>query len=239
MNPSRVILIRIVVLGLLFVSSLAWPLSYSATQVNATVVDADTGAQLEGVNVTIEWALENVNGQLREDLFVAETVTDKNGHFYFAPWGPREVTQPPGALGERRRLSSQEPRIALFKPGYPITTVANEWDSSTLDKLFWTGSSVRSSDWNDKVIKIEKYKGSEKTYMQLLHDSMSFGYLPGGVCRWVRIPRMMAALMNEVAVHREVVSQSGIQFRSLGDLEDEARHYHCPSARDILMPYLK
>jgi len=224
---------------LLCISSLAWPLSYSATPTSAIVVDGDSGKPLEGVNVTIEWALENVNGRWRDDLLVAETVTDGKGHFYFPSWGPRSVTQPAGALGERRRLGSQEPRIAMFKPDYPITVVANEWDSSTLDKPDWTGSSVRSSEWNNKVIRFAKYKGSERAYMQLLHDSMAVGYLPAGVCRWVRIPRMVAALMNEVTTHRQVVSHAGIQFRSIADLEDEARTYHCQSARDLLTPYLR
>jgi hypothetical protein len=36
---------------------------------------------------------------------------------------------------------------------------------------------------------------------------------------------MTAALMNEVADHRQVVSENRIQFRSLADLEHETGHF--------------
>lgn len=62
---------------------------YSARAIEGRVVDAATGAPLEGVNVVVAWELEYIRPGISEGRGVAmfelaETVTAANGEFRFA-----------------------------------------------------------------------------------------------------------------------------------------------------------
>ena len=87
---------------------------YTAAPIEAWVVDADTGAPIEGAVVTANWQLVafgfDTGGRKQGQLEVMETVTDKNGRFYFP--GFTKINLSGSALGE------SDPQILIFKPGY-------------------------------------------------------------------------------------------------------------------------
>jgi len=89
-------------------------LYYTAAPIEAWVVDADTGAPIEGAVVTANWQMVafgfDTGGRKKGQLEVMETVTDKNGRFYFP--GFTKINLSGNALGEA------DPQILIFKPGY-------------------------------------------------------------------------------------------------------------------------
>lgn len=109
------LLVRIVLILALATSLQACgDLYYTAAPIEAWVVDADTGAPIEGAVVTANWQLVafgfDTGGRRGGQLEVMETVTDKNGRFYFP--GFTKINLSGSALGEK------DPQILIFKPGY-------------------------------------------------------------------------------------------------------------------------
>ena len=98
-------------------------LYYTADPIEAWVVDAESGAPIEGAVVTANWQLVafgfDTGGRKQGQLEVMETVTDKNGRFHFP--GFTKVNVSGSALGE------EDPQILIFKAGYRYIRVANEY----------------------------------------------------------------------------------------------------------------
>ena len=98
-------------------------LYYTAAPIEAWVVDADTGAPIEGAVVTANWQLVafgfDTGGRKQGQLEVMETVTDKNGRFYFP--GFTKINLSGSALGE------SDPQILIFKPGYRHIRATNQY----------------------------------------------------------------------------------------------------------------
>lgn len=96
---------------------------YTAAPIEAWVVDADTGAPIEGAVVTANWQLVafgfDTGGRKQGQLEVMETVTDKNGRFHFP--GFTKVNLSGNALGE------EDPQILIFKPGYRHIRATNQY----------------------------------------------------------------------------------------------------------------
>ena len=108
-------LVRIVLLVVLTTSLQGCgDLYYTAAPIEAWVVDADTGAPIEGAVVTANWQMVafgfDTGGRKKGQLEVMETVTDKNGRFHFP--GFTKINLSGNALGEA------DPQILIFKPGY-------------------------------------------------------------------------------------------------------------------------
>ena len=98
-------------------------LYYTAAPIEAWVVDAETGAPIEGAVVTANWQLVafgfDTGGRKQGQLEVMETVTDKNGRFYFP--GFTKLNLSGNALGEA------DPQILIFKPGYRHIRATNQY----------------------------------------------------------------------------------------------------------------
>ncbi len=96
---------------------------YTAAPIEAWVVDADTGAPIEGAVVTANWQLVafgfDTGGRKQGQLEVMETVTDRNGRFYFP--GFTKINLSGSALGEA------DPQILIFKPGYRHIRATNQY----------------------------------------------------------------------------------------------------------------
>lgn len=96
---------------------------YTAAPVEAWVVDGATGAPIEGAVVTANWQLVafgfDTGGRRAGQLEVMETVTDRNGRFYFP--GFTKVNLSGNALRE------EDPQILVFKPGYRYMRVVNQY----------------------------------------------------------------------------------------------------------------
>ena len=209
-------------------------LSYSAKPINAVVIDAETREPLGGVIVLVVWTLENSNGGGGPFWIYEETVSNKDGHFEFAGWGPTNVPQDSG--DPPWRLSTEQPVLYLFKSGYAFGSVANEWESWMLGNRAWTGDSVRSSMWNNKSIALRRFQGTEEQYLNSL--SRTAGRLPLQECRWAKFPRLTAALVKErgdrVAPY---VSNSLPTMKSLR--EKAADQPGCAAPSEVLGPFLK
>jgi len=120
MNP----LVRTVLLVVLATSLQGCgDLYYTAAPIEAWVVDAETGAPIEGAVVTANWQLVafgfDTGGRKQGQLEVMETVTDKNGRFYFP--GFTKLNLSGNALGEA------DPQILIFKPGYRHIRATNQY----------------------------------------------------------------------------------------------------------------
>ena len=181
---------------------------YSAQEITATVVDADSKDPIEGVNVVAHWAVRGgINyGATVGYVNVMETVTDKNGQFHFSGWGPK----PNLHLGEIRQKA---PALMLFKSGYRYTAVENGGGSLN------AAPSTMTSDWNNRTIAMQRYVGSapdyEAGFISLMTDTDNlerYGY-------WSDIPRFLCALAREnKSLAASEVRNSLYSFKSLADV---------------------
>jgi hypothetical protein len=157
---------------------------YSAEEITATVVDAETKAPLAGVHVIAEWAIRGgMNyGDVVGYMKVMETVTDKNGRFHFPGWGPR----PNLHFGEIRQAA---PALMLFKSGYRYISMENNGNSMD------AAPHATRSDWNHQTITMKPHLWTlrDEAYAPLVTDVESL-WRHG---EWHRIHRFLCALAPE------------------------------------------
>jgi hypothetical protein len=209
-------------------------LSYSASPISATVIDAETRQPLGDVIVLVVWALENSNGGGGPFWIYEETVSNKDGRFEFAGWGPTKVPQDRG--DPPWRLSTEQPIMYLFKSGYPFRSVSNEWESWMLGNRTWTGDPVRSSMWNNKSIELRRFQGTEQEYLNSL--SMTAGRLPLQECKWAKFPRLTAALVRERG--DRVPPYKSNSLPTMKSLQEKAADQPgCAPPSEVLGPFLK
>ncbi len=206
---------------------------YSAEPITAYVVDADTGKPLEGVIVVAHWELE---GGMHVDrvgqMEIMETVTDKDGRFHFAGWGPKPI--PPGLPGNAR-LTIYDPALLFYKQGFKP---AVEFNKLTTAALRGEGPPLRKSDWNGKTIKLEKFTGGlEDRSRSLGNLDITLGFVYNGKnCEWKMTPRMI------VAMHREkLIFRQNEVANSLMDIDhfETWQSTKCGSVKSFLEEYLK
>jgi len=220
-------------LFLVFVASVAVPLdvhalSYSAKSIRATVVDAETDRPVQGVIVNAYWHLEDRGGHGMGPLNVTEAVTDANGVFFMAGWGPMEVPRDADEPLRRGRLDPDQPWLQLFKPGYSFKEVAGNESTSYLNDPFWSGDSVRASAWDGKDIKIERFRGTDEQYLRHLERSS-----PAiGGCWWTKTPRMTAAFIREGQRLKGVSIWNNLP--RLDEISERYEGQYCGSPKDLL-----
>ena len=188
---------------------------YSADEITATVVDADTKLPIAGVNVIAEWVVRGgINyGGVVAYMNVMETVTDRDGRFHFSAWGPR--------LNFHFGTIFQEaPTLILFKPGYRLGVAAN--NGSVLEP----SPSKMKSDSNGQTIKLERRASSvlERSDLKIfmyteLADLWTLG-------EWSHIPRFLCALSPDSgsAPEREILKNT-YSWKALAQ-----RGVHCNSS---------
>ena len=158
--------------------------TYTAEPIAARVVDADTGAPVEGVNVVAAWQAKGglEGGNIMGYVTVMEDVTNGNGEFSFPGWGPKRWKN--GAI------RNGAPLLILLKPGYEV-------------RLLWEGKygvefapSHLSSSWHGKSIPLKKFEGSLDLYDQYLSGLRTFltTLLLEGECAWKSMPRALATI---------------------------------------------
>jgi len=210
-------------------------LSYSAKPITATVLDAETGKPVEGVIVNAYWHLEDQGGHGLGPFNVTEAVTDSNGGFFMPGWGPMEVPQYPSQPFLRARLDPNQPWLQLFKHGYKFEMVQGDESTSYLDNPFWTGSPVRESAWDGKVIKIERFQGSDRQYVNHLHGVRVS--VPTTRCWWLKNPRMTAALIREGERLKSVTGRN--EILSFEDVMEYDKGRSCVQSRAIIEELLR
>jgi len=158
--------------------------TYTAEPIAARVVDADTGAPVEGVNVVAAWQAKGglEGGNIMGYVTVMEDVTNGNGEFSFPGWGPKRWKN--GAI------RNGAPLLILLKPGYEV-------------RLLWEGKygvefapSHLSSSWHGKSIPFNRFQGSLDLYDQYLSGLRTFltTLLLEGECAWKSMPRALATI---------------------------------------------
>jgi hypothetical protein len=164
---SRRILIG-VILVLLPLWALGDPPLYSAKEIHGQIVDEETGQPLEGVVVVAEWKLYSQgigHGGHSGTINTIEVLSDKEGKYFIPAWGPRP--RPPFAY-----LDHLDPELKIFKSDYYPKDLSNE----VLGSANRNRSMVRSSDWDGKVIKLQRFRGDWMDYA----DKIDFVWAPGG-----------------------------------------------------------
>jgi len=159
------------------------PRSYSAESIEAWVVDEATGKPLEGVIVVAHWPLEvERHDSWVGELQIMETVTDKNGRFFFPAWGPK--------YAKRGHLTYLDPAIYLYKDGYRWKALTNNFTTAVSYK------ESRSSKWNQETVSLQAFMGSTEKYASHLGDLSNFlNFLyKGEYCFWRQAPRILLAL---------------------------------------------
>ena len=170
---------------------------YTADEITATVVDADTKEPIAGVNVIAEWVVEGGfslhSTEILGYMNVMETVTDQNGRFHFPGWGPR----PNFHFGA---VFQQAPLLVFFKPGYEYAGADNYGKSLTAAPRRMT------SDWDGKTISMRRRLSSvlirdalEIPMSTQLENLWSLG-------EWSHIPHFLCALSpdNDFSPERQI-----------------------------------
>lgn len=211
---------------------------YSAEPITAHVVDAETGKPLEGVIVVAHWQLEGglEGGNRLGQMMVMETVTDAQGRFHFAAWGPKTV--PLGLLANpitaNARLKDMDPQLLLFKRDYSPLVLRNE---RTMAQMAYSIPATRKSDWNSKTIRLEPFKeGLEKwaKRLEFFKTDLDFSYKSDS-CEWKQTPRMLASMHREKMRLKSQAVDSSI--RAISDVYVETGR--CSSPEEFFGEYLQ
>lgn len=175
--------------------------NYSAEPITAWVVDAETNQPVEGVVVVAHWQLEGglEGGNNLGQMMVMEAVTDAGGKFSFAAWGPKEMPGNYPLYASNARLKNMDPEMLFFKSGYQYLRLEN---NKTLEQIRGKEPYVRSSDWNGKTIKMERFKGGAKEYVRSLSFLMTNLRFIEDDCVWKIMPNMILKLQKQADIFK-------------------------------------
>jgi hypothetical protein len=196
-------------------------------------VDSETGAPIEGAVVVVRWEVETFHADLGGWLVMDEAVTDRDGMFHFKAWGPLRT---PDSNGSRTRLSPNVPSISVFKSGYKIERSSAGDDMDYMDDRSYTGPAVRIVYANEKVMALERFRGTETQYGTYLDRALPLG---GPLCNYQLIPQMYAAVVMEDQ-RLNSVTGDGIPNTSPRDLEKSDGRHKCQiTLHGAIQKYLK
>lgn len=182
--------------------------NYSAEAINAWVIDNQTGKPLEGVVVVASWVLMRgtVGGRSRiGPIMTLEAVTDANGRFFFPAWGP--VHNETAGF-----LDHEDPELTLFKAGYQLISLTNDYRVDFRDK-----PSKRKSESNGRKILLQRFDGSDDKYAEYLANAgnrliLMFEWHRN--CNMNRTPMLAQALDRENSrLENHGLRKGGFTFR--------------------------
>ena len=167
---------------------------YSAKAIEGTVVDVETGKPLEGVVIVAHWSLyTRLVGNEKTLLQVTEVVTDKNGRYAIAAWGPKALP----AMADFRE--GRDPELLLFKSGYEPEAFRNPWtglQNPLTEDTTGRRPPVGDFIWNGKPLPLKKWSGDLNEYARRLGSWK--GRLPHfNPNDWRAYPRMVISLDRE------------------------------------------
>jgi hypothetical protein len=183
--------------------SCATAIDYSAESIEAWVVDADTGAPVQGAVVVAHWQLMGgmEGGNIVGQVMVLEAVTDGAGRFYFPAWGPVRHSGP-------GRLDVQDPGLIIFKSGYKFLALANDL---TKEAIEFRLPPHRKSKWNGKTIPM-KNLGRDLSKIRDAHSSLgtalNFVIKEPRDCLWKKVPVASDTFHNKISWLPEVAELS-------------------------------
>jgi len=231
----------------LFFISLLLPLqacttNYSAEPISARVVDAETNQPVEGVVVVAHWQLEGglEGGNNLGQMMVMEAVTDQAGQFSFPAWGPKKMPSDYPLYASNARLKNMDPEMLFFKSGYQYLNLQN---NKPLSQMGGMKPYIRTSDWNGKTVKMEKFKGGLKEYahhLSGLDDELERATISKyGYCEWKNIPLMLSVTGSQSKLFEtEKISHSSINNHLLANEEAYAQK-GCGSVKEFFRGHVK
>lgn len=231
----KIILVITFLLILIPLQACAHSPFYSAKEIKATIVDAETGEPLEGVVVVAQWILFEGgigHGGHGRRLEVLEAVTDKEGKFTITGWGPKR--RPAFTY-----LDNLDPLLSIFKSGYKYTRLINapfeefsrmypnykEMDTEKLLDFILTHNleskdAIRTSIWNGTVIRLRKFKGTEEDWLDELQKVLSDS---GRRENLKKVRKLLESLNNEKTHFHPGNIKAKIFFEHIERLLREAR----------------
>jgi hypothetical protein len=196
--------------------------TYTAEPIGARIVDTDTGAPVEGVNVVAAWQARGglEGGNIMGYVNVMEDVTNANGEFSFPGWGPKKWRN--GAIRDGA------PLLILLKPTYEVRFL---WETKYGVEF---APSHMSSSWNGKSIHIKKFTRANDEYSQshvglwTVIDTL----VAQPDCAWRGIPRFL----NAVDRQRQATLNAGgtSVLSSLDGLQDNVNK-SCGSLKAVVL----
>ena len=168
--------------------SAAHALVYRANPTEARVVDAQTGAPIEGALVIANWQLVGgfEGSYPKGQLELQETVTDAAGSFRLQGWGPR--------IRFSGQASWRWPQILIFKPGYRFARLTNQTPIGR--------ENTSNSDWNGKPIALKSLADATayvEEYGNLNREVDAIARAGGDECAWQKLPLTLEILAAEDA----------------------------------------
>lgn len=192
--------------------------TYTADPIAARVVDADTGAPVEGVNVVAAWQAKGglEGGNVMGYVTVIEDVTNANGEFSFPGWGPKKW--------RKGSIRNGAPLLILFKQGFDANFV---WEPKYGLEF---ATKHMSSSWHGKAIPLKRFDGPAEEYSNRLMGLRIFldSLLREGGCAWRSVPHFLLSVdgLNKSLESERVTfalrsldSMERISDRSCGSLE--------------------
>lgn len=163
---------------------------HSAERIEGRIVDADSGAAVEGVVVVAHWQsdIHTLGGRIPgEQIMILEAVSDADGRFHFPAWGPRMY-----AAGV---VEDKNPELLLFRPGYEYRHLSGM-------------NEARDAQQSPAAFRMKRFAGDAAAYrhhLGSLNTDLRFAE-EAKDCAWKRIPRMVQA----VARQDDAFKRSGI-----------------------------
>ncbi|ROZ76072.1 carboxypeptidase-like regulatory domain-containing protein [Ramlibacter sp. WS9] len=235
MNKQSRYIGKAIVIAALLLSLQSCFADYSAEAIEGWLVDEDTGKPIEGANVTANWTVEegnlagtNTGGQIQ----ILETVTDKNGRFFFPAWGPKPLPPKKNGWWVDQYIGYEDPRMVFFKSGYKLVSASNYAVSER------NTARTRRSEWNGKTIKMKNLADQKKEYEESLsaaRSALRFAFDASG-CDWQHIPRMLAAVIKEMEKLRQPGKYNPLLTVDVGSIPETSQ---CARPQDYLREYLK
>ena len=194
--------VSVAAFGVLFLCSCRQ--SWEAPTQTAQVVDATTKAAVPGAIVVTSWELYEVTGWPityaeipAEIVQVQETVTDRDGRFVIAGWGPevrwsRSVHMEANEPVIRILADGYCPRILRSQPSFPVLVAKKRTGEVPFEDLpDWIELTPANGDWAK----------CQQAYLELVASAYTLAYWNRD-CGWTRVPRLVQRLTHDAQVGR-------------------------------------
>jgi hypothetical protein len=177
MAPTHKSVVILAILVLIVGIVMLTKVRYSST-LHGRVVDEVSGAPVSRAVVVATWkTVAAVNAVPIGYLRVRETVTDLDGYFELAGWGP---------VFETASMAADQPRIEVFSPGF---LPSNAFMSSAND-----GRATAA------IIPLARHAGAPEEYAHFLRlygaTVVANYFMPPFQCEWRKVPELIKALRS-------------------------------------------
>jgi hypothetical protein len=180
----------------------AVPPYYTAENLDARVIDAETKQPISGAIVVASWTLKGgaERGAIAS-LRVEEATTDEMGRFHIPGWGP--LARPSNGF-----LDDLDPELVILKHGYFLAQKSNY--NATIPAYTLVDKAVRTSNWNGRDIELERHKGDQNRYRNSFLGafvSLNRFVYNSDDCKWKQMPKTVHAYEAERIYQRTVTGK--------------------------------